>query len=102
MYSLSGCLPPGCPAGTNLRDLLRTLGRQWREEQGVDAAEDRRVAENANRQRQHGDDREAGYTNQRPYGVLKVLPQRGEEREAALGAMGFHDLADAAELTQRP
>jgi hypothetical protein len=62
---------------------------------------ERRIPENPNRQRQDGDHREAGRADQGPHGVLKVLPQRGEEREAALGAMGFHGLADAAELAQR-
>ena len=63
VYSLYVCFDR-CPdataaAGQDLRDLFRALGGQRREEQGVDAAEDRRVPENANRQRQHGDDREA-------------------------------------------
>jgi hypothetical protein len=42
-----------------------------------------------------------GGAHQRPNGVVKVLPHRGEAGEAALGAMGFHRLGDAAKLTQR-
>ena len=85
----------------DLGDLFRALGRQRGEEQGVDAAEDRRIAENPNRQRQHGDDREAGRTDQRPDGVPKVLTQRGEEREAPALAMGFDGLGDPAESGKR-
>ena len=65
----------GMSSRQNLRDLFRALRRQRGEEQGVDAAEDRRVAENANRQRQDGDDREAGRTDERPHGVPQVLTQ---------------------------
>ena len=88
-------------AREDLRDLFRALGRQRREQHGVDAAEDRRIAENANRKRQDGDDREARRADERTDGVLEVLTQRGEEREAALSAMGFDGLSDAAEPAKR-
>ena len=39
---------------------------------------------------------------ERPHGVPQVLTQRGEEREAALVAMGFDRLRHAAELGAAP
>ena len=46
-------------------------------------------------------DREAGRADERADGVSQVLRERREEREAALGAMGFDGLCDAAELAKR-
>ena len=54
-------------------ELLRMSHRQRLEENGVDEAENRRVGPNAERQRQHGHDRESGILGQHPQAVSKVL-----------------------------
>jgi hypothetical protein len=82
--------------------LVGILVRQGPNQHGIDDAEDCRVRTDAQAERQDGDQRKSGRARERPNRVVQVLPQRREQRDAALLATGLDDLGDAAELTQCP
>jgi hypothetical protein len=54
--------------------LTRILNRQHLEHQGIDEGEDGGVRADAQRQRERGDDREAGGLQKHPASVENVLP----------------------------
>jgi hypothetical protein len=60
---------------------LRVPERKRAQEQGVDDAEDADRGADSKRKHEHGDDREARTTSQKPQAVTHVVNQLGVARE---------------------
>src|SRR3989449_1926305 len=64
------------PGGHDLDQPVRSRVRQRPEQNAVDRAEDGRVRADAEGEREHGDEREAGAFGERAGGVTEILEQR--------------------------
>ena len=80
---------------------LRVAHRQRAQHQRVDQAEDRGVGADAQRQREHDDQREPAIPGEHPDGVADVAPDLVEPAAVPRGADAFLGLLDAAKLEQR-
>ena len=84
----------------DLKDFRRLFDRQGPEQHGADGPDGGRGRENADGQREHGDQREARGYHEHPRAVREVLSEAGEWPESAPLPMGFHGLRHASELRE--
>jgi len=91
--------------------LLRSLHRQSTHAHGVEQLKDRRIGADAERERQDGNDGEAGIHAQQARAVTKIAPDAGEERLArifsywqgqARGMHGGFEAGDQSAIVQLP